>query len=208
MATRRAVRRDLAARRDRADGEAGRRARRTPARGRGVDRRRRQRQPAPADGGVGSRQRDRRAGLHLRHRAVDRQPGGRNGADRRRSRRWRVRLPDLATARAGIRSWQARRDSGASRRGRSSTSCGINISSRSNRAAHRAGIRSWSVRKNKDLVVRARNGYIAGQSRPSRLGGSDMLRKLFFVVPDHGAGHRWVDGLRHQEVRAHPASAK
>ena len=37
-------------------------------------------------------------------------------------------------------------DSAASRRGRSSTSCGISISSRSNRAASRAGIRSWSAR--------------------------------------------------------------
>ena len=37
-------------------------------------------------------------------------------------------------------------DSAASRRGKSSTSCGISISSRSNRAASRAGIRSWSAR--------------------------------------------------------------
>ena len=36
-------------------------------------------------------------------------------------------------------------DSAASRRGRSSTSCVISISSRSNRAASRAGIRSWSA---------------------------------------------------------------
>ena len=43
-------------------------------------------------------------------------------------------------------SWRARRGSAASRRGRSSTSCGISISSRSNRAARRAGIRSWSAR--------------------------------------------------------------
>ncbi len=37
--------------------------------------------------------------------------------------------------------------------------------------------------RKKDLVIRARNGYIAGQSRPFGLGGADMLRKLFVVVP-------------------------
>ena len=65
------------------------------------------------------------------------------------------------------RSSPARRDSAASRRGRSSTSCGISTSSRSNRAASRAGIRSWSARATRTSIVRARSGYIAGQSRPT-----------------------------------------
>ena len=143
----RAVRRDVAARRDRADREARRRARGPPPRGRRPDRRRRQRQPAQAGRSLGDRQRDRRAGLHLRHRAVDRQPVGRDrdaarSSDRRSPVRWRTSPPGPADT----CSWPARRDSAASRRGRSSTSCGISTSSHSNRAASRAGIRSWSAR--------------------------------------------------------------
>ena len=38
--------------------------------------------------------------------------------------------------------------------------------------------------RNKDLIVRARSGYIAGQSRPnSDVGGSIMFRKFFMAVP-------------------------
>ena len=55
-------------------------------------------------------------------------------------------LADLAAGPAVMCSWRARRDSAASRRGRSSTSCGINTSLHLNRAAGRAGIRSWSER--------------------------------------------------------------
>ena len=142
-----AVRRDVAARRDCADGAPRRRARGTPARGRRHDRRRRQRQPSETRGRLGDRQRHRRARLHLRHRPVDRQPVGGDVDTLGREHRVRrsARRPRRLDRRSR-RSWQARRDSAASRRGRSSTSCGISTSSHSNRAASRAGIRSWSAR--------------------------------------------------------------
>ena len=209
MIQRRAVRRDVAARRDRADGEASRRARRTPARGRGVHRRRRQRQQAA------SRRRLRQvaSGIDVPVYIFGIVPSIDNPAAETALTPEKSALAGpLAGSRDGdrwaLRSWQARRVSGALRRGKSSTSCGINISSRSNRAAHRAGIRSWSVRKQKDLVVRARNGYIAGQLRPIGLGGSDHAAETFLRCSRHGAGHRWVDGLRHRRSSCAPASAK
>ena len=100
--------------------------------------------------------------------AIDNPVGGRSAT---RSRAdvgaRRVRWPISRHWTGGhVRSWRARRRSAASPRGRSSTSCGISTSSRSNRAAE-PGWHPLVVRaRDKDLIVRARSGYIAGQSRP------------------------------------------
>ena len=57
--------------------------------------------------------------------------------------------------------------------------------------------------RDKDLTVRARSGYIAGQSRPIRIRRIDHVSEILHGPPDRGAGGRWVDGVRDQEVRAH-----
>ena len=112
-----------------------------------LHRRQRQRQPADAERGVRHRQRDRRAGLHHRHRADDRQPvGGQSGASAEQSA-LAGSLSDLATWTGGhtfVASTPAERSVvGAADCRRAAPSVSR---SRSNRAANRAGIRSWSVR--------------------------------------------------------------
>ena len=84
-----------------------------------------------------------------------------------RGRRSPVRSRISPPGPADTCSWRARRDNAASRRGRSSTSCGISICI----AFESSGTPGWHplvVRaRNKDLTVRARSGYIAGQSSPT-----------------------------------------
>ena len=120
-------------------------------------------------GCLGHRERHRRAGLHLRHRAVDRQPDGREARRIRSSsdRRSPVRSPISPRGPAVTSSWPARR------RQRSIAARQIIDELRHQYliAFESSGKPGWHplvVRaRNKDLTVRARSGYIAGQSSPT-----------------------------------------
>ena len=121
-----------------------------------------------AGGRVGDRQRDRRAGLHLRHRAVDRQPvGGHLDAFGRAHRRSPVRWPisprgpadtSFVASTPGQRSIAARQIIDELRH-----QYLIAFESSGKPGWHPLVVRA----RNKDLIVRARSGYIAGQSRPT-----------------------------------------
>ena len=114
------------------------------------------------------RQRHRRAGLHLRHRAVDRQPVGRDvDADRSSASALAGPLADLAA-------WTGGHVFVASTPGQRSVAARQIIDELRHQyliAFESSGKPGWHplvVRaRNKDLTVRARSGYIAGQSRPT-----------------------------------------
>ena len=163
-----AVRRDVAARRDRADGRARRRARGPPARGRRVDRRQRQREPADA------RARCRRSRARSTCRST-------SSASCRRSTTRRRRSATQFGRAVGARRPACR----SRRRGPAATSFVASTPAQRSVAARQivdelrhqyliafesSGKPGWHplvVRaRNKDLTVRARSGYIAGQSRP------------------------------------------
>ena len=121
----------------------------------------------------GDRQRDRRAGLHLRRRSGDRQPDAENNVDQRDGhRRCRARWP---TWRAGP---AATRSSPAFRRQRSAAARQIVDELRHQyliafESSGRPGWHPLEVRaRGKDLIVRARSGYIRGAISPDFVGGS------------------------------------
>ena len=101
----------------------------------------------------------------------------------RAARRSPVRSPIWRPGPAGTCSWPARRDSAASRRGRSSTSCGISTSSHSNRAASRAGIRSWSARATRTSSFGPGVDTSRGNHARRRIRRIIMFRKFFVALP-------------------------
>ena len=198
----RTVRRDVAPRRDRRDGQARGRARGTPARGRRADRWLRQLEQAAAVGGVRDRERDRRAGLHLRHRAGDRQPGGRGrdesgrfgagrsaGGARRRDRRTCVRGERAGTA----------QHRGAADHRRAAPSVPHRL--RIERHAGLASARGPCPEQGPDPCGPG-TGISRGNHARRRIRRSDHVAEIFRRGSRRGAGHRRLVGLRHQEVRA------
>ena len=207
MSTVDAVRRDVAARRDR---------RRRPSASATREGRRRA-VVVLTDGGDNAsrltpaevsahRQRDRRAGLHLRRRPVDRQSRSDTVARRRREHSSLAGALDRSgdvDRRPRVRRQHAGR-SAASRRGRSSTSCGISISI----AFESSGKPGWHP-----LVVRARE---QGPRRSSPewicrgaispefgLGGSSHVAEILDRCSRlRSLAVGGVDRVRHQEVRA------
>ena len=182
--------------------------RRPPPRGRGLYRRPRQRQPADAERGVGHRQLDRRAGLPVRGRSVDRQPGDRVFDGRRPTPRSRVRWAISRPGPAATCSWPARRPHAARPRGKSSTSCVINISSRLNRAAHRAGIRSWSVRATRTSPCGPGVDILPGNLARVRIRRIDYVTEVLHGSSPHGSGRWRHHGVRHARSSSGRASAR